>query len=74
MNELDVLSENIPGKLGRYQKNDKFVTSKTKICFFCHSFIFFMRLRLGFQLAVFIYLILSENLNETTNLIQQRKR
>ena len=47
----------------------------TKICLFGDSFIFFMRLRLGCQLVGFIYLIVSENLlNETTNLIQQRKR
>ena len=42
---------------------------------FCHNFIFFMRLRLGSQLVVFIYVVLSDNLLiETTNLIQQIKR
>ena len=62
-------------KARKLSKNGKFVTNKTKICLFCHCFIFFMRLRLGFQLVVVIYDILSENLlNGTTNLIQQRKR
>ena len=28
---------------------------------FCHNFIFFMRLRLGSQLVVFIYVVLSDN-------------
>ena len=74
MNELNVLIENIPGKLESHQKIINLQQMKQK-CLFCHSFIFFMRLRLNFQLVVFIYAILSENLlNGTSNLIQQRKR
>ena len=48
--------------LESYQKNDKFVTSKSKICLFI-SFIFFMKLILNFRLIVVIsQVILSENL------------
>ena len=64
MNE-HVSIENVPKKLESYQKNYEFVTSKTKICLFYLSFIFFMKLILNFQLIIFIsQVILSENLNE----------
>ena len=31
---MNYIIENVPKKLESYQKNDKFVTSKTKICLF----------------------------------------
>ena len=64
-----------PQKTRKLSKNDKFVTNKTKICLFCYSFIILMKLRLNFQLIVFIsHIILSENvLNETKNDTAQKK-
>ena len=45
-------------KLESHQKKYKFVTNKTEICLFCYSFIFFMKLRLNFQM-MFFFLVLS---------------
>ena len=48
-------------KTRKLSKNDKFVTNKTKTCLFCHSFVFFMKLRQNIQIVVFIsHVILSE--------------
>ena len=53
--------ENIWKKTRKLSKNDKFVTNKTKTCLFCHSFVFFMKLRQNTQIVVFIsHVILSE--------------
>ena len=59
-------------KLESYQKNDKFVRSKIKICLF----ILFMKLVLNFRLIVFIsQVILSENLlNKKKKMMQHRNR
>ena len=71
---MNYIIENVPKKLESYQKNDKFVTSKTKTCYFI-SFIFFMKLILNFWLIVFIsQVILSENLLNKKKMMQHRKR
>ena len=50
-------------KTRKLSKNDKFLTNKTKICLLSYGFIFFMKLRLNYQMIVFIsHVTLSENL------------
>ena len=53
MDELACFKWKCSKRLESYQKNDKFVTSKTKIYFI--SFIFFIKLMLNFQLIVFYF-------------------
>ena len=63
-NYCQLLSNSFDRKLS---KNDKFLTNKTKIYLFCYSFIFFLKLKLNFQLIVFIshVILLGNYLNET---------
>ena len=62
MNELTCFNwKYLEKKTRKLSKNDKFVTNKTKTCLFCHSFVFFMKLRQNTQIVVFIsHVILSE--------------
>ena len=55
MNEITCFNQKYSKKTRKLSKNDNFVTNKTKICLFCYSFIFSMKLGLNFHFDGFYF-------------------